>query len=123
MIPAKTQYKTHDDELLAIVEAFKVWQYYLKDCKHKVLMLTNDNNLCYFMEIKCLSSCQVWWAQKLRQQGLQDGLYQDINRVLQYQGLSFVPKAIRMELISRHHNNCLAGHFGIKKTRKLLVQK
>ena len=28
-----------------------------------------------------------------------------------------------MELISRHHNDPLAGHFGIKKTCKLLAQK
>ena len=28
-----------------------------------------------------------------------------------------------MELISHHHNNFLAGHFGIKKTCKLLAQK
>ena len=28
-----------------------------------------------------------------------------------------------MELISRHHDNPLAGHFGIKKTRELLVKK
>ena len=59
MIPAKTRYKTHNGEFLAIVEAFKTWQHYLKSCKHKVLMLTNHNNLCRFMEIKSLSSCQV----------------------------------------------------------------
>ena len=28
-----------------------------------------------------------------------------------------------MELISCHHNNLLAGHFGIEKTCKLLAQK
>ena len=32
MIPAKTRYETHDTELLAIVEAFKNWCHYLKDC-------------------------------------------------------------------------------------------
>ena len=51
-------------------------------------------------------------AQELRQK---DG-YQEINRVLYYQGLPFVSKAIRMELISRHHDNLLAGHLGIEKT-------
>ena len=35
----------------------------------------------------------------------------------------FVPKAIQMELISHYHKNPLAGHFGIKKTYKLLAQK
>ena len=28
-----------------------------------------------------------------------------------------------MEVISHHHDNSLDGHFGIKKTRKLLAQK
>ena len=28
-----------------------------------------------------------------------------------------------MELISRHHDDPLAGHFGIEKTRELLAQK
>ena len=35
----------------------------------------------------------------------------------------FVLKAIQTELISRHHNNLLAGYFGIEKTYKLLAQK
>ena len=65
MIPAKSRYKTHDGELLAIVKAFKIWQHYLESCKHKVLVLTNHNNLCRFMKTKNLSSCQVWWAQEL----------------------------------------------------------
>ena len=60
MIPAETRYETHDGELLAIVEAFKTWRHYLEGCKHKVLVLTDHNNLCRFMETKSLSSCQVW---------------------------------------------------------------
>ena len=28
-----------------------------------------------------------------------------------------------MKLISKHHNNLLAGHFNIKKTHKLVAQK
>ena len=59
MIPAKTQYKTHNAELLAIVKAFKTWRYYLKGCKHKVFVLTNYNNLRRFMNTKSLSSHQV----------------------------------------------------------------
>ena len=55
MISAKTQYKTHNAELLAIVEAFKTWRYYLEGCKHKVLVLTNYNNLRRFMDTKSLS--------------------------------------------------------------------
>ena len=58
-------------------------------------------------------------AQELR---LKDG-YQEVDKVLHHKGLPFIPEAIRMELISRHYDDPLAGHFGIKKIRKLLVQK
>lgn len=34
-----------------------------------------------------------------------------------------MPEATRTELISRHHDNLLAGHFGIEKTRELLARK
>ena len=49
--------------------------------------------------------------------------YRDIDGVLHHQGLPFVSETIRTELISRHHDNPLAGHFGIEKTCKLLAQK
>ena len=65
MIPAKTQHKTHNGKLLAIVEVFKTWRHYLKGCKHEVLVLTNHNNFRCFMDTKSLSSKQVCWAQKL----------------------------------------------------------
>ena len=65
MILAETRYETHDGEILAIVEAFKTWRNYLEGCKHKVLVLTNYNNLHWFMDIKSLSSRQVCWGQKL----------------------------------------------------------
>ena len=67
MISAKTRYKTHNGKLLAIVEAFKTWCYYLKVCKHKVLVLTDHNNVCRFIDTKSLSSRQVRWAQELSQ--------------------------------------------------------
>ena len=63
MIPAKTWYKTHNGGLLAIVEAFKTWQHYLKSCKHKILVLTNHNNLWCFINTESLSFFQVCWAQ------------------------------------------------------------
>ena len=59
MIPAETRYKTHDGELLAIVEAFKTWRHYLEGCKHEVLVFTDHNNLRRFMDTKSLSSRQV----------------------------------------------------------------
>ena len=49
--------------------------------------------------------------------------YEKIDEIFQYQGFLFVPKVIKTELISSHHNNLLAGYFGIKKTCKFLFQK
>ncbi len=43
--------------------------------------------------------------------------------MLHYQGLLYVTKAIYSELISRHHDNPLAGHFGIEKTCELIARK
>ena len=57
----------------------------------------------------------------MRQQGRED--YKEVDGVLHHQGLPFVPKAIRIELINRHHNNPLAVHFDIEKTRELLARK
>ena len=62
MIPTKTWYETHNGELLAIVKAFKTWRHYLEGYKHKVLILTDHNNFCRFMDTKSLSSRQVRWA-------------------------------------------------------------
>ncbi len=59
MIPTETCYKTHDHELLAIIEAFQTWRHYLEGCKYEVLVLTNHNNLRRFMDTKSLSSCQI----------------------------------------------------------------
>ncbi len=60
-------------------------------------------------------------AMKLRSEGLLEG-WKDIEQVLHYQGLSYVPKVIRSELISRHYDDPLAGHFGIEETRELIAR-
>ena len=65
MIVAETWYKTYNGELLAIVEAFKIWLHYLESYKYKVLILINHNNLRNFMYMKSLSCRQVRWAQEL----------------------------------------------------------
>ena len=67
MIPAETWYETHNGELLAIIEAFKMWRYYLEGCKHEVLVFTDHNNLRRFIDTKSLSSRQIRWAQELSQ--------------------------------------------------------
>ncbi len=65
MIPAETRYKTYNQKLLAIVKAFKTWRHYLEGYKYEVLVLTDHNNLCQFIDTKSLSSCQVHWTQEL----------------------------------------------------------
>ena len=64
-------------------------------------------------------------AQKIRTEELKKSLdeYVDVDGVLHHQGLPFVPEIIRTELISRHHDDPLAGHFGIDKTRELIGRK
>ena len=59
MILAETWYETHDAELLAIVEAFKTWRHYLEGCKYEILVLTDHNNLRWFIDTKSLSFHQV----------------------------------------------------------------
>ncbi len=61
-------------------------------------------------------------AMKLRSKGLSKD-WEDIKQVLHYLGLLYVPKTIRSELISKHHDDLLAGHFGIEKTCELIAGK
>ena len=56
--------------------------------------------------------------QQLDQQG-----WEDINNVLHYYGLLYVPEIIQTELISRHHNNPLACYFEIEKIQELVARK
>ena len=46
----------HNKELLAIVQCFKMWYYYLKYTAYVTRMLYNYNNLRYFITIKSLST-------------------------------------------------------------------
>ena len=49
--------------------------------------------------------------------------WEDIEGVLQYRGLPYIPEINRSEIISRYHNDPLVGHFGINKTRELVDRK
>ena len=51
------------------------------------------------------------------------GNQEDLDGILHHQGLPYVPEIIRTELISRYHDDSLAGHFGIEKTRELVTLK
>ena len=243
MILAKMCYKTHNAKLLAIVEAFKNWRHYLEGCQYEFLVLTDHNNLHWFINTKSLSSCQVRWAQELfhyhfhinyrqgkanraadalsrypqQSQGNEEILqaentrilqrlqflltnacvsstflthvvslkyviicethifpnlfqswemfrqelvtespnqasirsmrlrlvelqaedgqaqkirveklgrnWEDSDRILHHQGLLYISEIIRTELISRHYDEPLTGHFGIEKTQKLVARK
>jgi hypothetical protein len=55
ILSAEMNYETYNQELLAIVEIFKVWRYYLLGVHVTVIVLTDHNNLKYFMTTKALN--------------------------------------------------------------------
>ena len=61
-------------------------------------------------------------ARKIRAKKL-GGNEEDCNRILHHQGLPYVYEIIKTKLISKHHNDPLVGHFGIKKTQELVAKK
>ena len=61
-------------------------------------------------------------ARKIRAEKL-GGNWKDSNRILYHQGLLYILEIIKTELISRHHDDPLAGHFGIEKTQELVARK
>ena len=65
MEPAERNYATPDQEMLAIVCAFKHWRHYLEGARHEVIVLTDHANLRTFMTTKTLSRRQVRWAEQL----------------------------------------------------------
>ena len=66
--------------------------------------------------------CNDDQARKLRAAKLLER-WENIEGMLQYRGFSYFPKIIWLELISRHHDDFLAGHFELDKTRKLIARK
>ncbi len=65
MSPEETRYETHDQELLAIVQAFRTWRHYLSYTRDTIAVLTDHNNLRGFMTKVKLNGRQVRWAQSL----------------------------------------------------------
>ena len=59
------RWHTHDKELNAIVESFKTWRHYLEHAPSTIRVLSDHNNLRYFMTTKELSSKQARWAEEL----------------------------------------------------------
>ena len=66
MSPAERNYDIHDKEMLAIVDAFKVWRHYCHGIR-TIPVYTDHNNLKYFMDTKTLNGRQARWAAYLSQ--------------------------------------------------------
>jgi len=60
-------YDTHDKELLAIFEAFKIWRHYLEGLAYPINVVTDHKNLEYFSITKVLTQRQAWWSEYLSQ--------------------------------------------------------
>ena len=52
---AELNYDTHNKELLAIFEAFKIWWYYLEDLAYPIDVVIDHKNLEYFSTTKVLT--------------------------------------------------------------------
>ena len=65
--PPELNYDTHDKELLAIYEAFKVWRHYLEGSATPIDVVTDHKNLEYFSTTKVLTRRQVRWSEYLSQ--------------------------------------------------------
>jgi len=63
--PAEINYKIHDKELLAVVDAFKHWRRYCEGATHQVQVYSDHQNLEYFTTTKVLNRQQAFWAQEL----------------------------------------------------------
>lgn len=63
LIQAEYNYDTHDQELLAITKSLQHWRHYLEGLPFE--LLTDHNNLRWFMETKELNNRQVRSYQKL----------------------------------------------------------
>jgi len=48
-------YDTHDKELLAIFEAFKIWQHYLEGLAYSINIVMDYKNIEYFSTTKILT--------------------------------------------------------------------
>jgi len=62
---AELNYDTYDMKLLAIFEAFKIWQHYLKSLVYPINVVTDYKNLEYFSTTKMLIRKQAQWSKYL----------------------------------------------------------
>ena len=62
MIFVETRYFIHDQKLLIVIKCFKQWKHYLKNNQFTITVISNHNNLKYFMFITTLNKRQTKWA-------------------------------------------------------------
>ena len=60
-------YDTHDKELLAIFDAFRVWHHFLEGSGTPVDVVMDHKNLKYFSTTKVLTHRQAHWSEYLSQ--------------------------------------------------------
>jgi len=63
----KLNYDTHNKELLAIFEAFKIWQQYLEGLAYPIDVVIDHKSLEYFSTTKILTWRQAQWSEYLFQ--------------------------------------------------------
>jgi len=66
-IAVELNYNTHDKKLLAIFEAFKIWQHYLKGLVYSIDIVADHKNLEYFFTTKMLTQRQAQWSKYFSQ--------------------------------------------------------
>ena len=64
---AELNYNTHNKELLAIFEAFKIWRHYLEGPAYPIDIVMDHKNLEYFSTTKVLTQRQAQWSEYLFQ--------------------------------------------------------
>ena len=62
LTPSEINYEVHDKELLAIVAAFREMRAWLLGSPHPISVITDHNNLKYFMSSQILNRRQARWA-------------------------------------------------------------
>jgi hypothetical protein len=62
---SRNQLEVHNKELLAIMDALKLWGCYLEAALGTVMVYSDYQNLEYFMTTKVLNRRQVRWAPEL----------------------------------------------------------
>ena len=65
--PVKRNYKIHDKEMLAIVQALEEWRHFVEGAEHRCKIWTDHKNLEYFMSAKKLNCWQARWSFLLAQ--------------------------------------------------------